>query len=229
MSRPVRIAEPPPRFPLSVRSVDLLADEVYRLRLDAHPMSWEPGDCVTLYPPGSPVGRPYSFSGPPDASYSEFWVRRFPDGRVSDRLCGLQAGDPIEASPPFGWFRPLEPVGGEKLYVATGTGIAPYLSALSAVDSPADVRVLWGVRHELPTPPELAKASPARCVSREDIAGAHRGRVTDLLTAIPLLDEAHVYLCGLDLMIEEAAGILRSRGVADARIHRECFFTGSSS
>lgn len=228
MSRPIRIAEVPPRFTLGVQSVIPLGDEVYRIRLDPHPLPWTPGDCVTLYAPEAPAGQPYSFSGPPDAAFSEFWIRKFPRGRVSRFVTECGEGDQIEVSPPFGWFRPLEPAGVPKIYIATGTGIAPFLSAM-ACPSDHEITVLWGTRVQLPLMAELSNAQVVCCVSRQRVPGTRHGRVTELLADLELPLNHHAYLCGLDVMIGEVSRFLRERGMPEDRIHTECFFTSSSS
>jgi len=228
MPRPVRIAETPPRFQVSVQSVEALGDEVYRVRLDPHPMPWVPGDCVTLYAPKVDEGRPYSLSGPPDAPFMEFWIRRFPEGVVSRSLVDHSPGDVVEVSPPFGWFRPCEPKDEPKLYVATGTGIAPFLSALS-LDKECRPRVLWGMRTPLPVPDILQAHDLQRCISRGTSSREGCKRVTDVLRECDLGAGGHVYLCGLDAMIEEASSLLKERGVPDSRRHTECFFTSPSS
>jgi len=228
MPRPVQLAEKPPRYSLAVQSVELLADEVYRVRLDPHPCAWTPGDCVTLHAPGADAGRPYSFSGPPDAAYCEFWIRRFAGGRVSHYLTGLPPGKQVEVSPPFGWFRPLEPVDSPKIYLATGTGIAPFLSALSC--RPEHVqKLLWGMRRDLTVPEIFSGVEMVRCISRERVAGTHPGRMTDLISQLDLSAEPHLFLCGLDDMIEEVTGLIRARGVPAEHLHTECFFTADSS
>lgn len=228
MARPVRLAEPPPRFPLQVLSVEHLADEVFRVELERHPMPWTAGDCVTVHVPGAEAGNPYSFSGDPEGETSEFWVRRFPEGRVSRVLCDLQAGDTVEVSPPFGWFRPLEPVEAPRLYLATGTGIAPFLSAC-VCGRKENLQLLWGMRVPLPVPEVLDGVNMTRCVSRTPYAGMRSGRVTDLLEELELPPGVHVYLCGLDAMIREASHCLIQRGVPETHLHSECFFTASSS
>lgn len=228
MARPVRIAEKPPRFSVPVQSVDALGDEVYRVRLDPHPMPWVPGDCVTLHAPAVEEGRPYSLSGAADAPFMEFWIRRFPDGEVSRFVTDQRVGDLVEVSPPFGWFRPCEPREAAKIYIATGTGIAPFLSALST-DAQGVQSILWGLRKPLPVPEELRSRVLEICVSGNEPTKGRRGRVTDVVPEIDINSTPHFYLCGLDAMIEEVTTMLKARGVPDSRIHTECFFTASSS
>lgn len=229
MPQPVRIAETPPRFPLKVLSRESMGKGVFRLTLKAHPMPWQAGDCVTLFAPGEEAGRPYSFSGGTDQPVSEFWIRSVPGGQVSSFLAGCSPGDVVEASPPFGWFHPGEAVEGTKLFIATGTGIAPFLSALRSGLDPSGVPVLWGMREPLEIPSCLSECDLSCCISREHVEGGHPGRVTDLLPALEISPGAHVYLCGLDAMIEEVSATLGSRGISADRIHKEVFFTESSS
>jgi ferredoxin-NADP reductase len=116
-------------------------------------------------------------------------------------------------------------VGVPRLFVATGTGIAPFLSALRFQPKLKDVRVLWGLREALEVPECLADVETERWVSRQEVAGTKRGRLTEHIDALCFAPDAHVYLCGLDAMIEEVSGALSERGVPADRIHREVFFT----
>ena len=54
--------------------------------------------------------------------------------------------------------------------------------------------------------------------------GRFRGRVTDLLDKIPLNDDVHYYLCGLDAMIDDVSTWLETSGIHFSHIHREVFF-----
>ena len=61
-------------------------------------------------------------------------------------------------------------------------------------------------------------------LSQEEVNDHFYGRVTGLLERIPLADDIHYYLCGLDTMIEETSSWLENQGVAYTQIHREIFF-----
>jgi ferredoxin-NADP reductase len=115
-----------------------------------------------------------------------------------------------------------------KLYIATGTGIAPFLSTLNSHGA-GEVKVYWGMRKALPVPEVVQKVALQRCVSREEAEGTHRGRVTDLVEKLALSPDTHVYLCGLDAMIRDVTQLVAAQGVEESRIHSECFFTSSSS
>lgn len=223
MPRKIQFSEPPPRLPVTLREIAPLGDEVYRLRFDNPGFLWEPGDCIAVYADGvSGVSRPYSLSGAVTDPLLEMWVRRFPGGAVSDRLCSRVPGDRIDITPPFGWFRPAEPVGADKIYFATGTGIAPFLSAIR---SGASARIYWGMRRPL----RMAEITACRFLSQSEAEGFRSGRITNMLTEISWTPETHIYACGLDRMIEEVAAYFTSRGLPGNQLHRECFFTAADA
>jgi ferredoxin-NADP reductase len=153
-------------------------------------------------------------------------------GDVSPYLSGRQPGDSVRVSPPFGWFRPGEHAAERPfVFVATGTGIAPFLSYFRS--RPGKSRrgtCLYGVRHfeDAVDTGWLARQCDFRlAVSREEKRGAHHGRVTDLLRNLPGKTDTDYYLCGLDAMIDDTTALLEARGVPLVRIHRECFFNSS--
>ncbi len=228
MPRRVEIPGPPPRIPLTVHEVRASPGGLVVLKLDPLPVPWEPGDCIAVYAPDSGVSRPYSLSGGRQDPWTELLVRRIPGGRVSEWLTGLCAGMSIDVSPPFGWFRPAEPPDAPKLYVATGSGIAPFWSAIrSGAHAPS--KVLWGIRNRGDLLNEDLFPDLEVWLSRETAAGYHAGRLTLALETIPLEEGVHIYACGLDRMIEASFEILHRRGVPAERFHRESFFTGSST
>lgn len=217
---------PPPRIPLKVLDRMSHPAGLTTLRLEPLPRPWTPGDCIAVYAPAGGASRPYSLAGGRDARYIELLVRRIEGGEISSWLTGLQAGDRCEVSPPFGWFRPMEPPAAPKVYVATGSGMAPFLSALRSGHPPAQ-RILWGVRDRGDAVFTEELPGVEVFVSRGDPGPWRRGRVTDgLVCGGALPAGTHVYACGLDAMIDDVAA--RVEGFAGGEglpLHRECFFT----
>jgi ferredoxin-NADP reductase len=225
MPRQIQLAETPPRIPLRVLENRAYPGGLFTLRLEPVSTAWQPGDCIAVYAPNSGESRPYSLSGGVDDPYIELFIRKIDGGLVSEWLFHRVAGDRIEVSTPFGWFRTAEPEPAPKIYFATGSGIAPFWSALrSGADQPR--AAYWGVRSlDDVVLPDLF-TSLEICVSQGASGPWRSGRITSCLQEIPLLPEAHYYACGVDRMIEEVAAGLMKRGVDEDRIHRECFFTG---
>ncbi|MGA0333746.1 MAG: ferredoxin--NADP reductase [Kiritimatiellia bacterium] len=219
------MSEPPPRIPAIIRAVVPMGDQVFRIRFSpGAELKWSPGDCVAVYAAeDSGISRPYSLSGAVGASEMELWVRRMEGGKVSPFLSSCREGERIWISPPFGWFRPGEPPAADKLYFATGTGIAPFLSAFLSGFAPPR-QLYWGLRRPLENfePPEgLPLSVSLSC------AGETPGRITEHLPRIRFTGQTHVYACGLDRMIEEVLGYFAEQGLPESQLHRECFFTAS--
>ena len=222
MPKKIQLSEPPPRIQVDVRSVTLLGDQIFKVCLSALSIPWKPGDCIAVYgSKGSSVSRPYSLSGAVDAPELELWVRKFEQGEISPYLCTRQAGDKIESSRPFGWFRPAEPEQRDKFYFATGTGIAPFLSSIQS-GSALPRGVFWGLRKPLNFMPDF----PVRIfLSQFTHPEYSTGRLTQALSEVAVHEHTHIYACGLDQMIDEVMVFFKQKGLPESNLHSECFFT----
>lgn len=204
---------------------------IRELVVERRGLAFTPGDCVALFADDGETSRPYSIASGTQEDVLRFLVRRVDGGEVSPHLCSRTQGDPLRMSPPFGWFRPgAAPRGTPYVFLATGTGIAPFLSCLRSHPHAAPEVCLYGVRYRVDAVDVgwlESRCDLRLAVSREDGAGCHRGRVTGLLDQVPLGPEHHYYLCGLDTMIDEVTGWLEGKGISITRIHRECFFNAS--
>lgn len=216
---------------LPVQSVRWHGAEVFELALERAGMVFTPGDCLALFAADGRVSRPYSIASGTQDDALRFVIRHMPGGVVSSFLSTRQPGDAVRVSPPFGWFRPGESFRERPfVFIATGTGVAPFLSFLRSYPDLKPAALLYGVRHaaDLVNPEWLRQRAPVRiAVSRETAPGCHRGRVTDLLEFLPAGVDMDYYLCGLDVMIDDVTIWLEQHGVPIGRIHRECFFNAS--
>lgn len=215
---------------LPVQRLTFVAPEVFELELERQDYAFVPGECAVLFGDDG-RSRPYSLSSAPQENVLRFLIRRLPDGALTTWLAQRRAGDRIHISAPFGDFRPGQAggPGTPSVFVATGVGIAPFLSYLRwQARAPERPHCLYGVRHRRDAVhvDELRATTDLRlAVSREAAPGCHHGRVTDLLPRLPLDPATHFYLCGLDAMVDEAARWLDARGVGHERIHTEVFFS----
>jgi ferredoxin-NADP reductase len=185
------------------------------------------GQHATLTLPG--LGeRAYSvYSGTAD-EHLEFLVREVVGGQVSPFLGRLEPGDEVDIAGPDG-VMVLDPrwVGREHcLFVATGTGLAPF-HAMVRSHPGLDWRLVHGVRHDGERY-EAAHYPPERlvsCVTRGADPTALRGRVTDWLRQQAELPTGlRCFLCGNARMIEEATDLLLARGVAPSHVVSEVYF-----
>jgi len=184
-----------------------------------------------------PLVRPYSIASPPSQRERvALLLNLIPGGPASTFLFGLKEGDEIRFTGPAGSFYLRDDPARDFLFVATGTGIAPFRSMLLTLferGTSRAVTLYWGLRSqrdlyyqdELET---LARAHPnfsfLTTLSRpEDGWKGARGRVTRLVEErIATVANLDVYLCGNSGMIKNVTEIVRGKGLCP--IHREKFY-----
>ncbi len=84
----------------------------------------------TNEPDGEEIIRAYSLASPPETdSKFALCLNRVQDGFMSNFLCDMKEGDEIQCQGPFGDFI-LRPPMRDAIFIATGTGIAPFRSML---------------------------------------------------------------------------------------------------
>jgi ferredoxin-NADP reductase len=84
----------------------------------------------TNKPDGEEIIRAYSVASPPsDENRFALCLNRVQDGFMSNFLCDMKEGDEILCQGPFGDFI-LRPPMRDTIFIATGTGIAPFRSML---------------------------------------------------------------------------------------------------
>ncbi|MCU0224797.1 MAG: ferredoxin--NADP reductase [Acidobacteria bacterium] len=191
-------------------------------------------------PPDKLIKRAYSVASSSVAKeYLEFYVSLVTSGTLTPRLWTLQSGSPIWLSPRvIGTFTLREvPAGMNLVLIATGTGLAPYVSMLRTeldVRTGARFAVLHGARHswdlgyrsELTTMQRLAKnlaylpvisapaAEPAPWSGHSGYVQHlwERGLVAEAWGVEPRPEDTHVFLCGNPRMIETMLPILAAQG-----------------
>jgi ferredoxin--NADP+ reductase len=201
--------------------------EIFELQLSRHNHKYLPGQYLSLFSNESDVCREYSIASGINESWFGFIIKHLAGGKVTEFLYQLQSRDTIQTSLPAGSFRPgFEHGKGDFIFIATGTGIAPFLSYLKSYPQKPPLKLLYGVRYlqDAIGYPDLFKlCSLQLAISREKIKGHHHGRLTNLLKTLPLLQNIHYYLCGLDTMIQEVSDWLHHHGIDLSHIHHEIF------
>lgn len=190
---------------------------------------------------GERVARPYSFVNPPGSEPHEFYYNIVAEGPLTPRLAALSAGDTVYVAPGIAGFLVLSEVpDAENLWlIATGTGLAPFLSILRT-EAPWERFRRVVLVHATRTADEqvygelLAAIAAARgerlrrvaFVSRERAPGALEGRIPAAIGDARLERAAgtelsaarsHVMLCGNPQMVTDVTAALAARGM---RKHR---------
>lgn len=186
------------------------------------------------------IKREYSIvSSPKEVGYLEFYLVLVPDGDLSPRLFCKREGGRIWLDETIGGsFTPSRaPDDSNLVMVATGTGIAPYVSMLRTIltqDEPRWISLLHGVRHSIDLGYREELMSMERLCDRfsyfpivsrpsdEVVPWSGRtGYVQDLWTdsvierawgSSPTPRDTHVYLCGGDAMIDAMLDLLGRDG-----------------
>ncbi|SFL13063.1 benzoate/toluate 1,2-dioxygenase reductase subunit [Falsiroseomonas stagni DSM 19981] len=224
-------------FATVLRGVERLSETSIAFTLDAPAgLTFLPGQYVNLRVPGTDERRSYSFSSAPGAPTLSFLVRDIPRGRMSTWLReGAEPGMPMEFTGPAGSFY-LRDVKRPLLFLAGGTGLAPFLSMLGKLAETGAVQpvhLVYGVTNEadLVGVAELeafAARIPAftfsTCVAAEDSAHPRKGYVTAHVQPVHLHGgEVDVYLCGPPPMVDAVRAWLAAQGVTPANFYYEKF------
>jgi ferredoxin--NADP+ reductase len=215
---------------------------LFSLRIECPALNFEAGQFVRigLDIGGERVARPFSFVNAPDDPVLEFYGVIVPEGPLSPGLARLKPGDSLHvADNPAGWLILSEVPPAEDLWlVATGTGIAPYLSMLRT-EAPWQryrrVVLVHGVRRaeelvyrhliEDVMRKRDGRLSYVRFVSREEAPGTLHGRIPAALAdgrleaaAAPISPERSQFmLCGNPDMLKDMQAALIARGLKKHR------------
>ncbi len=232
-------------FAATVTSATALSDSAIEFCLtldDERGIAFLPGQYVNIAVPGSEASRAYSFSSLPGGRQISFLLRNVPGGMMSGYLTDrARPGDAIRLRGPQGSFylrTPVRPM----LFLAGGTGLAPFLSMLeqlAADASPQPVHLIYGVTHDHDLVKleqlesyrrRLPNFSYLTCVASEASQSPHKGYVTQHLDESLLNDgDLDVYLCGPPPMVEAVLGDFQRRAFTPASFHYEKFAPSQAS
>lgn len=212
------------------------------------PFPFEPGQYATLGlvgEIGKLVQRPMSISSSADdLSEYEFFIRRVEGGGFTPLLWERKVGDPINIKGPKGKFL-LQLDGRQCLFVASGTGLAPFMSmieTLRAREQTREIQLLHGVSYDN----DLAWREQLETLERDDpfplrylgtvsrpqqspswagCTGRVEAIVAGQLDANNLTPEtATLYLCGNPDMVSAVEEIATARGFPPEQIRKELYW-----
>jgi ferredoxin-NADP reductase len=180
-------------------------------------------------PDGEEMTRAYSIASPPAGTERlAFCLNRVDEGFMSNYLCNLDEGAEIKFQGPFGNFT-LHPPHRDTIFIATGTGVAPFRSMLHwllADPERQQGREFWlvfGSRREqdlyyrdefsaLAAKHDNFHFLPTLSRPPEDWQGL-RGYVQEHVPEIVgERNDMHAYICGLDKMVKANRELLKGLG-----------------
>ena len=200
-------------------------------------------------PSGCIVWRAYSMVSAPHDEFLDFFSIVVPDGEFTSELSRLAVGDELLVDKQAFGFLTLDrfPDGRDLWLLATGTGIAPFLSILQDFEAWQRferIILAYSVREarelayqqliaELPQRDYLdglgSKLLYLPVVTRERVSGALHGRITTLIengeleraADLQLTPEhSRIMLCGNPQMIEDTRAVLKARDLNLAMTRR---------
>lgn len=212
------------------------------------PFRFEPGQYATLGlmgPQGKLVRRPMSISSAADRlDEYEFFIRLVKEGQFTPLLWERKVGDPINMTGPKGRFL-LQPDDRRCLFVASGTGLAPYISMIDTLRERGQSRemyLLHGVsyEHDLAWREHLERLQadswgPLRYVASVSRPAANPGWHGTTGRAEAVIEgqmdrfglepsNTTIYLCGNPDMITAIEEIAARRGFPPEQVRKELFW-----
>ena len=184
----------------------------------------KPGQRIRIY--YQAMERDYTPVSAPGDSEISFCIRKVDTGKFTPLLSAAEIGTRFDISKPAGYFT-FKPSRRPPVFVATGTGIAPFCSMirsgvtgftlLHGVDSPEDLYYQ----------PQLEAVADlyVPCISREypSYTEHFRGRVTDYLQKQLPPAVYDFYLCGRREMIRDVTWLVDER-FPGSLVYSELFY-----
>ncbi len=179
--------------------------------------------------------RPYSVASPPGETL-DFFIVLVEDGKLTPHLWQMQPGDSIDVSAKAAGSFTLShcPDASTLWLIGTGTGLAPYIAMLRTAEPwqrYERILVVHGVRYgsDLAYQQELAgyrethgeRFQYVPVVSREEVAGALHGRITNCIsngtleqrTEQPFTTDSCIMMCGNPDMLNDTEKLLEVQGI----------------
>lgn len=195
--------------------------------LEPAELAFVPGQFISMKHSfdGKELTRAYSVASSPRGNRFDLCLNLVPNGVFSAYLFTLKPGSEIEFGPPLGYFTLRNP-SRDALFVATGTGVAPFRSMVQShmPSSKNHISLLFGTRYEEAILyreefEDLAKRLDRfhywPTLTRPGAAWPGRtGRVqAHLEEAIAGRTDIDVYLCGLKEMVDDVRSRLKQSGL----------------
>ncbi len=213
------------KYIAEVRGIRFLTPDTFLIRFERKGMVFLAGQYVSVGLKGSTQRREYSVYSSEKDNELEILVREVVDGSVSQQLKGVKPGDELDVYGPKGTLKLRDEVPGcRHVFIATGTGIAPFHSML--ISNPGiDYYIIHGVRYGVEAY-ERSEYDPDRYTlcTTGDSSGNHTGRVNGYISSMDVRTDDRYYLCGNSGMIYPVYNILTGRGIPAEQIHLEVYF-----
>lgn len=202
-----------------------ITPSVYYIKLERQG-KFIPGQLLALSDSLDSELRYYSIASGIEDDYWGILYNKIDDGWLTPWLSGLQEEDILYRSDPFGEFLPHK---GPMVWIATGTGVAPFHSMLRSGLVVDETIFIHGARqkedfyfYENFISQMNTRYIP--CSSQMNEEGFYHGRLTKYLQEDFDFPKSRYYLCGSAAMVVDIRDLLLSKGVSFDQIICEIYF-----
>ncbi len=215
---------PLPVYPVDVTRVESSGSEAWTL-FWKRDFRFLPGQVVALSVLPAGEQRLYSLATGSEDEEAGVLFNLAPDGWLTRQLQAVKPGCRLYCSAPFGSFTGSA---GPAMWIANGTGVAPFLSMVLSGQSQEKCLIQGArTRSQFFGQDLLSRQlgdSYVRCASSDSGNGLVSGRLTAYLENREWPSDRPYYLCGSAAMIVEARDILIRKGVPFRNIVSEVYF-----
>ncbi len=182
------------------------------------------------------VSRAFSIANPPPSDSLEFMIALI-HGSLTSKLEKAKVGDVYYISAPYGQFKFDSDIAKKLLFLAGGTGLAPFMSMLRLMRKnglKADCKLIYSVKHpdEIIAKKELESMAEdigleASVTVTRPVEGGNWGGLTGHINAEMIkkcasdCTERVSYICGPPAFVKALKDALLSLGVNEKEIHAE--------
>lgn len=196
-------------FQIAVLKLNRISKSSVVIRLPKY-SAFKAGQVINITSKLAIPPRMYSIASSEKDKYIEILLKIVPNGELTPLLNELKEKDSLWVSNPFGGFLATDD---SAWLIATGTGIAPYLSMIRSGYAKNKL-LLHGSRdmedfYYSDYLSNKMESSYIKCYTGSEACTLYKGRVTNYLMNIGLID-THIkyYLCGSAEMVVETRGSL---------------------
>jgi CDP-4-dehydro-6-deoxyglucose reductase len=227
--------EKPKTFPVKIHEIININESVLKLVVRFPPTAdfkFISGQYVNIIK--GDIKRSYSIGGVENGNMLVFYIKKYDQGLMSDYLFNqAKSGDLLRIEGPFGTFFLREENKRNIIFLATGTGIAPFISILTdpkclKILKNSNVYLFHGGRFKadliLKSFLEKQQIHYFPVLSRENVSGYHNGYIQDIIIKQNLdLSNSTVYACGSNDMIESSKKILLKKLLNENQFYSDAF------
>ena len=216
---------------LKVTEVEHYTDRLFRIRTE-RPAAFRftAGEFTMIGITNDNIKRAYSMTSGPHDEYLEFYSIKVPGGPLTSRLQHINVGDEIEVGTKTTGTLTLAnlELGGDLWMLATGTGIAPFISLLrdpETYDHFDQIHVYWSVRTsaELQAYDSFLQEQGVKytaTVTQDPTWKGQNKRITKFITAGQVANDSNpskhkVMICGGPDFNNDMSDMFKSRGFTE--------------